>query len=111
MTRRIRSLNGGRARVWWIHHGREAIRALQLAFLVACFLAVSHFDYQDQIDQARAAHAAIREQVARSEQVFGPPAPPTVFVLEARTVQDLDMRLAEIAGDLDTWRLKNRGRQ
>lgn len=106
MTRAIRSLNKGRARVWWVHHGREAIRAAQLTTLVACFIAVSSFDYQDQLEQERAAHAAVRQQLDEERAARGMPR--TAWIIDATTPRKASERLAEIAGDLDAWRYRNR---
>lgn len=111
MTRTIRSLNKGRARVWWATHRQEAIRAAQLTTLVALFLTASTLDYQEQLDQERAALAAAREQLRDIAGTYGPPVPPTVFVIEARTPAELEMRLAEISRDLDVARSEMLGRR
>lgn len=107
MIARLKRVNHGRLRVWWIHHGQEAIRAAQLTTIAVIFLVVSSFDYQDQIDQERAAHAAIAETLRRERAARG--LPRTTFVIEAKTPQEASMRLAEIASDADVQRLTLRG--
>lgn len=111
MTRAIRSLNKGRLAVWWVTHRQEAIRSLQLTALVTLMLMAGHFDYQDQLDAERAARAQVEAQLAAAGDLYGPPLPPTVFVLEARTPRELELRLAEIAGSLDGWRARMRGQR
>jgi hypothetical protein len=100
MTRRLRSLNRGRLAVWWVTHRQDAIRSMQLVLLVALFLAASTADYHDQLDQERAARAAVEERLADARELHGPIAPPTVFVIEARTTRDLEARLEDILGSL-----------
>ena len=112
MTRRIRALSGGRARVWWVHRGQDVIRAAQLAVVVALWLLVSHYDYQDALDAERGAYEAIaQERDALARQVeemgaFSQQFPRVVFVVEARDRNELNIRLAEIAGDLDAARAR-----
>lgn len=109
MIARLKRLNGGRARIWWLHHGREAIRAAQLVAIVALYLAVSTFDYHDQLAQAEADRANVAETLRQERAVNGMPR--TAWIIEAKTPQEAQLRLAEIAGDLDTWRARNRGAQ
>lgn len=104
MTRTIRSLNGGRARVWWVHRRQDALRALQLVVIVSAWLVVSEMDYRDRLDQERAAREAIANELAghrAAKEGFARRLPRTTFVIEAATPEELRMRLAEIAGDLD----------
>lgn len=106
MTRRIRALNRGRVGVWWVTHRRDAIHAAQLMALVGLWLTASAFDYQDQLDAERTRRARAEAQLAAVAEQFGPPAPPTVFVVEARSPEELQRRLVEIGQDLDEWRWK-----
>lgn len=108
MTRRIRALNHGRARVWWVHHGREAVRAMQLTMVIVLWMIASHFSYQDELDMERAAREAA-EARAEAAAGFERRLPPVTFVLEARTPQELELRLAEIAGELDAVRARRMG--
>ena len=110
MTRRIRALNGGRARIWWVHHGREAVRAAQLVAIMAAWLLVSHFDYQDQLDMERSARTEAEVQ-AEAATGFRRKLPRVTFVLDARTPEELQLRLAEIAGQLDGERANAWGRK
>lgn len=107
MTRAIRSLNKGRLRVWWVHHGPEAKRAGLLALLAAIYLLVSELDYRDQVELARLAGAASAQ--AEAPAGFARPLPRITFVLDARTPEELELRLAEIAGGADGWRAELRG--
>ncbi|MBL0142625.1 MAG: hypothetical protein IPP91_11130 [Betaproteobacteria bacterium] len=109
MSPRIRGLNRGRLRVWWITHRQDAIRAAQLVALVGCFLAVSAFDCQDQLDMERAAREDAQAQLAaeRSARAL----PRLTFVIDARTPAEAQVRLAEIASDADVQRLNLRGRK
>lgn len=104
MTRRLRSLNGGRARIWWVHHGREAIRAIQLVAIVGLFLAASHFDYTDAIEAEKAAREDVAEQL-RQERIARRLERIT-FVIEASTPAEAQAKLAIIAGDADTQRYR-----
>lgn len=109
MTRTIRSLNQGRYRIWWLTRSRrrDLVVALQLLFLVAAFLAVSTWDYQDQLEQERYA----KEDVSRilAEERKARELPRTVYVIEAATPQQVAEKLAGIAGELDNERAKLRG--
>lgn len=109
MRRRILGFNGGRARIWWVHHGQQAVRALQLIALICAYLAVSTFDHQDQLEQERSARAAATEALRQERAARG--LPRTTFVIEAKTPQEASLKLAEIAGDLDGWRARNRGQK
>lgn len=106
MTRRLKSLNHGRARVWWIHHGQEAKNAAYLVAIVSIFLTVSHFDYADQVAQAEADRDAVAEQL-RAERA-AKRLPRVAWVIESSD-PGVQMSLAEIAGALDVERAKMRG--
>ena len=105
VNKRIRSINGGRARIWWLHHGREAVRALQLITVIALFLFASTMDYRDQLEQANQAREVAARRLNQERISHG--LPRTTFVIEAATPDDARKRIAEIAGDLDTWRYNN----
>lgn len=112
MTRTIRSLNKGRARVWWVHHGREAKRAAQLVALVGLWILASTLDYRDQVQAERASRAELEREAREagaSAQGFSRRLPRITFVLEARTPEELELRLAEIAGKADGLRAELRG--
>ncbi len=106
MIARLKRVNGGRARVWWVHHHRDAIRAMQLTAIVGLFLFASTMDYQDQLDAERAARAQIAEDL-RQEKVSRQ-FPRTTFVIEARTPAEAYAKLSEITGDLETQRYLTR---
>ena len=107
MTRAIRAFNKGRARIWWVHHGREATRAAQLTTLVALFIAASAFDYEDQLAMERSAREDAERQLADERALRGIPNP--AIVIDARNAERFGIRLAEIAGGLDAERQKLRG--
>lgn len=107
MTRRLRSLNGGRLRVWWIHHRQEARHHALFAILVGLWLLANHLDYQDQIDYERAMRAEAEQQLQSDRALRGLPNP--AIVLDAKTAERFGLRLAEIAGGLDAERAKVRG--
>lgn len=104
MTRRLRALNGGRLRVWWLHHRRDAIGAAQLTAIVAIFLIVGHFDYQDQINAEKAAHRDVAEAL-RQERIART-LPRTTYIIEAATPAEAQSKLAQIAGDADAERYR-----
>ena len=88
-------------------HGQQFRLALSLVALVVIFGVVGHFDYADQLEQERADKREVAEQLRqeRSARML----PNTVFILEARTAEQAQVRLAEIASDLDVQRLKLKG--
>lgn len=94
--KRLRSLNAGRARIWWLTHRHEAKRAAQLVTLVALFLVASSMDYHDQLEAERAAKEAVAEQLASERSARG--LPRVTFVIDARTPAEAKLRLAEIEG-------------
>lgn len=102
MIPRLKALNKGRARVWWLTHGAKCIRTLQLVFLVVAFLFVSTMDYRDQVEAERAAHATVTEELRQERAIRS--VPRTAWIVDARTPQEASTRLADIAGDLDKWR-------
>ena len=103
-TRRLHALNHGRLRIWLIHHGQEAKNATYLVAIVAAFLAVSHFDYQDQVEAEKAARRDVAEQLRQEKAARA--LPRTTFVIEAATPAEAQLRLAQIAGDADAERYR-----
>lgn len=109
MTKNIRALNGGRFYVWWVSRSRrrDLVVALQVAFVVAAFLAVSTWDYHDQLAHERFAKEDVQrilEEERRAREL-----PRTVYVIEAATPQQVAEKLAGIAGELDAERGRIRG--
>lgn len=104
MTRRLRALNGGRFRVFWLHHGQEAKNAAYLIAIVALFMTVSHYDYRDAIAAERAARADVAEQL-RQERIART-LPRTTYIIEAATPAEAQTKLAIIAGDADAERYR-----
>lgn len=107
---RLKALNSGRLRVWYVTHREDAKASALLAIIVGLFLLVSHFDHQDALEQERIARRIAEERAAAAEG-FAPELPRVAFVLDARTRQDLYDRLREIAGATDReagelWRNK-----
>lgn len=109
MTKNIRALNGGRFYVWWMSRSRrrDLVVAVQLLLLVAAFLAVSHWDYQDQLAQEKFAKEDVQRILAEERRARDLPA--TVWLIEAKTPEAAQVRLAQIAGQLDMERAKLRG--
>ena len=105
MAKTIRALNGGRLRVWWVCNRQDAIRSVQLAAILGLWMLASHFDYRDQLDMA---HSAREAAEARADEASGfeRKLPRVTFVLDARTPEELKLRLAEIAGGLDGERAR-----
>lgn len=106
MIARLKALNKGRARVWWVHHGTTAVRTMQIVLLAFSFLAVSTWDYQDQLEAERAMHRDVAEQLRQEK--LARTLQRTVFVIEAATPAAAELKLAEIAGDMDVERMKLR---
>jgi len=106
-VKRLHALNAGRARIWWLTHRQDAVRAAQLVTLVALFLTASSMDYQDQLDAERAAKEAVAEQLARERAARELPV--ISFVIDARTPAEARMRLAEIEGAAMAERYAMRG--
>lgn len=96
MTRRIRALNSGRARIWWVHHGREAKNALALVCLVACYLIASTMDHQDQLDAEKSARDEVAATLAAEREARG--IPRIAFVIEASSPKEAALKLADIEG-------------
>lgn len=105
--KRLRSLNAGRARIWWLTHRHDAKRAAQLVTLVVLFLTASSMDYQDQLDAERAAKDAVAEQLAQERAARG--LPRVTFVIDAKDIPAARMRLAEIEGAAMAERYGMRG--
>lgn len=106
MTRALRGFNKGRLRIWLIHHGQEAKNAAYLVAIVAAYLSVSHFDYQDAIAAEKSARETVAEEL-RQERLART-LPRTTFVIEAATASDAQSKLAQIAGDADVMRYQLR---
>lgn len=104
MTRAIRAFNKGRLRIWLIHHGQEAKNAAYLVAIIAIFLTVSHYDYQDAIAAEKSARAGVEESL-RQEKVART-LPRTTFVIEAATPAEAQRKLAIVAGDADADRYR-----
>lgn len=104
MTRALRGFNKGRARIWWIHHKRDAIGAAQLTAIVAIVLTVGHFDYQDQIDAEKAAREDVAEQLRQERAARALPG--TVYIIEAATPAEAQSKFARIAGGADAERYR-----
>ena len=106
MTRAIRSINKGRARIWWLMHGQEAKNAAYLVAIVSIYLAVSSSDYRDQVAQAEADRDNVAEQLREERAARG--LPRTTFVIEAATPSEAQSKLAQVAGDADAMRYQLR---
>lgn len=112
MTKRLRALNSGRLRVWWVCHREQVRNHAALAAILGLWMLQSHFAYQDDLDLERAAREAVTRQrddlQKRVEDMgtFSQTFPRVAFVIEARDRAELDLRLAEIAGDLDAARAR-----
>lgn len=104
MTRAIRSLNKGRARIWWLMHGQEAKNAAYLVAIVSIFLTVSHFDYADAVATEKAARADVEEQL-RQERLARA-LPRTIYIIEAATPAEAQVKFAQIAGNADAERYR-----
>lgn len=105
--KRLHSLNAGRFRIWWVTHRHDAIRASQLVAIVALYLVASTMDYQDQLDAERLAKEEAQLRLVEERALHGIPNPD--IVLDARTAERYGLRLAEIAGGLDSERYGLRG--
>lgn len=105
--KRLRCLASGRARIWWVTHRQDAIRATQLVAIVALYLLASTMDYQDQLDAERLAKEEAQLRLVEERALHGIPNP--AIVLDARTAERFGLRLAEIAGGLDSERYGLRG--
>lgn len=102
--RTLRASFGGRARIWWVTHRQDAIRAAQLSALVGLFLTASSMDYRDQLDAERAAREAAEAQLSADRAIRGLPNP--AIVIDAANAQQYGLRLAEIAGGVDAERAR-----
>lgn len=107
MMTRLHALNAGRARIWWVTHRNDAIRASQLVAIVALYLVASTMDYRDQLEAERMAKEEAQLRLVEERMLHGVPNP--AIVLDARTAERFGLRLAEIAGGLDTERYGLRG--
>lgn len=109
MTRRIRALNQGRYRVWSLTRSRrgDLVIAAQVLFVVAAFLAVSTWDYRDQLAHERYAKADVQRML--DEEKAARAAPPTFWLVEAKTPEAAQEKLAQISGQIDKEREKMKG--
>lgn len=105
--KRLRSVNAGRLRIWWLTHRQDAVRAAQLVTLVALFLLASSMDYQDQLDAERAAAEAATAKLEAHRQAHG--LPRVTFVIDVPDIPAAKMRLAEIEGAVMAERYRMRG--
>jgi len=105
--RGIKAMARGKLRVWWLTNRHQAILALQVVFVVWAYLIASTMDYHDQV----AAERSAKEQVARAlqDERNARNLPPTVWLIEAKTPEKAQERLAQIAGQLDLDRARLRG--
>lgn len=105
--RSLRCLASGRARIWWVTHRQDAIRASQLVAIVGLYLLASTMDHQDQLEAERLAKEEAQLRLVEERALHGIPNP--AIVLDARTAEKFGLRLAEIAGGLDSERYGLRG--
>lgn len=105
---RLKGLGGGRLRIWWVTHRRDAIRAAQLLTIAALYLVASTLDHQDALEQANAAREEAIAMLAEDRALRGLPNP--AIVLDAENARRYGLRLSEIAGGLDVERAQLRGK-
>lgn len=114
---RIGSVSGGRLRLWQLKHSRDLRNHALLCGIFLVVAAVGTLEFRDKLREARVANEQLTMKCAtlqeRMEDMdsFSQRFPRVTFVIEARNPEELHMRLAEIAGDLDAVRVRNRGMQ
>lgn len=100
----LRRMFGGKFRVWQLTHGHR-FRLIGLVFVLLClFLLVGYFDWRD-MEQKVELHRQRAEQLQRGQDAMKQ-LPKTVFIIEAATPDELALKLARIAGQLDAQRME-----
>lgn len=102
--RTLHRINKGRFWVWWLTHKEQVRLMLTLGFLVLALGVVGRWDYEDQLEAEKLAHQQVQRQLAG--EMAARKLPNTVYLLEARTAEEAQIKLAKIAGELDMERAK-----
>lgn len=102
--RKLRRMWGGKFSVWCETHKHRFRLFGLILVLVALFLLASYLDKRDleqKLDGMQKRVAQLEQEQQIMKQM-----PSTVFVLEAKTPDELSSKLARIAGQLDAERVK-----
>lgn len=102
MIRRLKAVAGGRLRIWQITHRRQFWREAVLAATVLGFMGAMSSSYRSTIESLRANGASAEAEIKRLRGMG--PLPPVTFVIEARSLEELKVKLAGIADFADKER-------
>lgn len=96
--KRFRGWRGGGAYVWWVTHRHEAKLGVLLLLLVVVMSTFFELrTYAAQRDKNEAVRALEGMKVLKT-------LPSTIFILEGSTVEQAQVKLARVAGELDMAR-------
>jgi hypothetical protein len=106
--RSMAKVRKGSFRVWWLTHRERVQTMLTLGTIVLALGMVGRWDYEDALEQEKAAHAAVKADLARHQAVHGVPS--VVWLVESSTPEEARLKLAKVAGELDVARNQLRGK-
>ena len=106
--RTISKFGKGKLRVWWLTNRERVQVAFSMSMIVLALGLVGRWDYEDALAQEKAAHAAVKAQLAKHQSAEG--LPPVVWLVESPTAEDARAKLAKVAGELDVARYQLRGK-
>lgn len=102
--RKLRRIWSGKFRVWCITHGHRFRLVWLMLVLLCLFLLAGYLDWRDMEERVRT-HKKRADHLQQEQDVMKG-LPKTVFVIEAATPDELALKLARIAGDLDAQRME-----
>lgn len=100
--RRLRKLWDGKFHIWCLTHGHRFRLVGLVLVLLGLFLLAGYFDWQDL--HGKAERYRKRVEMLQREKEVANQLPKTVFIIEAATPDELMVKMARIAGDLDVQR-------
>ena len=95
---KLKSLNKGRVRIWWLTHNHRPVLAAILIAAIASLV----FYYELRLQEERKV-SALANDLLKAEQVARG-LPKTMFLIEASTIPQAQNKLAKVSNDLDLAR-------
>lgn len=106
--RAIRGAFRGRLRVYLLTHGKEVRNAIALCSIVLAFIAGLFVRHHEELHNERQAHEQAKRKLAAEQAART--SPPIMYLIEAETIEEAQIKLARVAGQLDMERAKMRSK-
>lgn len=95
---KIKAVFQGRPYVWWLTHRHEARLAVLCCVFGSVLFALHETRLMAVVEEKNLLQAALADERASKKL------PGTVFILEGSTIEQAQVKLARVAGDLDVAR-------